>query len=282
MKFLIENYAGYESTQALYFHKHINDYNEHSCVIRPNNISIFDSFDIIKPDVYICSASKLSKDALLYIKQNKDIKLIICVDDISNDDIQSLDDIIKQSEVICHFFFTSGNINNKKVRTRIVQIRNGADINLEPSLKIQYNIQKAILVNKATKIKNYNGTFHVISCNPNLKDSIDFYLPVTMLPSVYGKYEEIIFTDLQENLSQCFFDAIYNGNKVYYDIVDEDKAKKADEIIDTTFKVGNSLNYNNPNKLINFDDLKRYVAEKHSSLNRTKTLLSQLPQSSNK
>jgi len=279
MKFLIENYAGYDSTQALYFHQHINNYEEHSALIRQNNMSLFDSFDTIEPDVYLCSAQKLSKDALLYIKQNpdKDIKLIVCVDGISDDDIQSIDGAIKKSGVNCHFFFTSSNVSNK-IRTRLVQIRNGVDINLQPSLKIDYNIQKAIIVNKVTKIRNYDGTFHVISNNPQLKDSVDFYLPITMLASIYSKYDEIIFTDIQENLSQCFFDAIYHGKKVYYDIVDEDQSKKADEIIDLILKVGNGLNYNNPNKLIDFTDLKKYVIDKHSSINRTKTLLSQLPQ----
>ena len=279
MKFLIENYAGYDSTQALYFHKHINDYEEHSCVIRPNNVSLFDSFDMINPDVYISSANKLSKDALLYIKQNqdKDIKLVICVDGLSADDVQSLDDVIKKNGVNCHFFFTSGDISSK-IKTRIVQIRNGADINLEPSLKIDYNIEKAIFVNSASNIRNYGGTFHVISCNPNFKDSADFYLPITMLSSIYDRYEEIIFTEIRENLSQCFFDAIYRGKRVYYDILDEGQSHKADEIINSALKVGNSLNYNNPNRLMDFENIKKYIKEKNSSINRTKTLLSQLPQ----
>jgi hypothetical protein len=111
-----------------------------------------------------------------------------------------------------------------------------------------------------------------------MKDSVDFCLPITMLSSIYSKYEEIIFTEISNSLPQYFFDAIYHGEKVYYDIVDEAKSKLADEIVGSVLKVGNGLNYNNPDKITDFTDLKKHIEEKHSSLNRTKTLLSQLPQ----
>jgi hypothetical protein len=279
MKFLIENYAGYESTQPLYFHKHINDYEEHSCAIRTNDISVFDAFDAINPDVYIASAHTLSRDSVMYLRENKDkdIKLLICTDGLSSEEMQSLEGVLKNNEVSCHFYFNSSESNGTK-RSKVVNIRNGVDLNLEPSLNIDYRIQKAIFVNKSAKIKNHKGTFHIISVNRQIKDSVDFCLPVTMLSSIYSKYEEIIFTDIPNSLPQHFFDAIYRGEKVYYDILDEDKSKLADEIVGSVLKVGNGLNYNNPDKITDFTDLKRYIEEKHSSINRTKTLLSQLPQ----
>lgn len=282
MKFLIENYAGYESTQALYFHKHINDYDDHSSVIRPNNASVFDAFDAISPDVYIASAHTLSRDAVLYLKENKhkDIKLLICTDGLSVEEVQSLEEVLKKNDVSCHFFFNSAESQNTK-RSRVVHIRNGFDSNIEPALKIDYNIQKAIFVNKSSKIRNYQGTFHVISTNQQMKDNVDFCLPVTMLPSIYSKYEELIFTDLPHSLPQYFFDAIYHSKKVYYDIVDVEKSKLVDELVGSVFKVGNRLNYNNPDKITDFADIKKHVEEKHSSFNRTKTLLSQLPQKVN-
>lgn len=279
MKFLIENYAGYESTQPLYFHKHINDYQQHSCVIRQNNASVFDTFDAINPDVYIASAQTLSRDSVMYLKENKhkDIKLVICTDGLSSEEIQSLEDILKKNDVSCHFYFNSSETQHSQ-RSRVVHIRNCFDANLEPALKIDYKIQKAVFVNKSSKIKNYQGTFHVVSTNKQMKDSVDFSLPVTMLPSIYSKYEEIIFTDIPKSLPQYFFDAIYHGEKVYYDILDEHKSKLADEIVGSVLKVGNGLNYNNPDKITDFSELKKHLKEKHSSLNRTKTLLSQLPQ----
>jgi hypothetical protein len=279
MKFLIENYAGYESTQPLYFHKHINDYEEHSCVIRQNNTSVFDAFDTINPDVYIASAHTLSRDSVMYLRDNKgkDIKLLICTDGLSNEEFQSLEGVLKKNDVNCHFYFNSSESHNSK-RSRVVQIRNAVDINLEPALKIDYRIQKAIFVNKSSKIKNHQGTFHVVSVNRQMKDNVDFCLPITMLASIYSKYEEIIFTEITNSLPQYFFDAIYRGEKVYYDIIDEEKSKLADEIVGSVLKVGNGLNYNNPDKITDFTELKKIIEEKHSSLNRTKTLLSQLPQ----
>lgn len=278
MRFLIENYASYESTQPLYFHKHISDMPEHTSMIRTGG-SIFDVFDLFKPDVYISSANKLSRDVVMYLVENKDkdIRLVVCVDGLNNEEIQNLDSVLKSNGVECQFFFSTVNIPETR-RTRVVQIKNGADINLEKSLKIDYNIQKALIVNKPSQIKNYEGTYHVISTNPQMKDNVDLCLPITMLPSIYPKYEEVIFTDLSTNLPQCFFDAIYSGSRVYYDILDSEKSKKIDEAIDNTFKIGNILNYNSKDKLLDFADLRKKVEEKHSSINRTKTLLSQLPQ----
>jgi hypothetical protein len=279
MKFLIENYAGYESTQPLYFHKHINDYEQHSCIIRQNNTSVFDAFDSINPDVYIASAHTLSRDSVMYLRENKhrDIKLLVCTDGLSVEEIQSLEDVLKKNEVNCHFYFNSSESQNSK-KSRVVQIRHGVDTNLEPALKMDYRIQKAVFVSKSSKIKNYQGTFHIVSNNRQMKDSVDFCLPITMLASIYSKYEEIIFTEIPRNLPQYFFDAIYRGEKVYYDIVDEEKSKLADEVVGSVLKVGNGLNYNNPNKITDFTELKKLIEEKHSSFNRTKTLLSQLPQ----
>lgn len=279
MKFLIENYAGYESTQPIYFHKHINDYEEHSCVVRQNNSSVFDTFDAINPDVYIASAHTLSRDSVMYLRENrdKDIKLLICTDGLSTEEIQSLEDVLKKNDVSCHFYFNSSETQNSK-RSRVVHIRNGVDTNIEPALKIDYKIQKAIFVNKSSKTKNYQGTFHVMSINKQMKDNVDFCLPITMLSSIYSKYEEIIFTDMPSSIPQYFFDALYRGEKVYYDILDEEKSKLADELIGSVLKVGNGLNYNNPNKITDFTELKKLIEEKHSSFNRTKTLLSQLPQ----
>jgi hypothetical protein len=106
----------------------------------------------------------------------------------------------------------------------------------------------------------------------------DFYSPVAMLSSLYHKYDEIILTDFTGYIPQVFFDAVYRGVKVYYDINDVNIEQKANETFNKILKIDDKLNYNSKNKLTDFSDLKQLITDKHTGINRAKTLLSQLPQ----
>lgn len=281
MKFLIENYSTPDSTQPLYFNKHLNETSEHRSILRQNNASIFDIFDTIRPDVYISSFNTLSKDALLYLQENKHIKFLMSIDGLQQQHFLKLEDILQSYEVSCHFFFSvSGQSYSRKYR--FVSIRHAADINIKQDLSIVYKAEKCIIVNKDDPSRNYkkdyNGTYHVITNNQSLLKKSDAYLPITLMPSIYNMYEEIIFTDIGSELPQSFFDALYYGKRVYYDIKNENIAQKIDDAVSHIFGVNNVLNYNAPNKLEDFSAVKNIVNEKHLSTNRTKTLLSQLPQ----
>ena len=281
MRFLIENYSNPGSTQPMYFNKHINDVPEHQSMIRHNNASIFDIFDTFNPDVYISSINTLSKDSLLYLQENQDIKLLISIDGLAPASFINLENILQSYNVKCHFFFSSSGKSPSR-KNRFVTIRNGADINVQQNMDIKYSIDKCIVFQKEDPSrqysKEYNGTYHVITNNRSLVGHADAYLPITLMPSVYGMYNEVVFTDIGPEVPQVFFDALYYGNKVYYDIKDESSAKKVDDAIASIFGETAILNYQATNRTEDFSEIKNIVREKHSSLNRTKTLLSQLPQ----
>lgn len=283
MKFLIDNYSDYNSTQALYFHRHINDYDEHFCHLKSDNsISMYDLFDRLEPDVYITSAHKISKDAVMYLKENqqeKDIKLVISIQNVKNNEIVAIEELLKKHNVSCSFFFLNCDKKNRPItkRTNVVAIQDAADTNLLLNLDLDFKIDRAFIIDKQTAFKERGGTYHVITTNPELKDLSDFSLPINLLVAMYPKYEEIIFTNLTNNIPQSIFDAIIHGNKVYYDIEDRDISKNLDEIFDKTFGVGAGMNYKNLNRLQDFTAVKALVNEKHTSAKRTKSLLSQIP-----
>lgn len=284
MKFLIENYSNDVSTQPLYFNKHINETQGYKAFIRHNNASLFDIFDTIKPDVYITSINTLSKDALLYLQENQNIKLLISIDGLQEDNFINLDRILQSYNVQCHFFFSSRDKSYSR-KHRFVTIRNGADINIKQDLSINYRLNKCIVTQKDNQKvdykKKYTGAYHVVTSNQSLVATADAYIPITLMPSVYRMYDEILFVDIDSDIPQAFFDALYYGNKVYYDITDENIATRVREAIANI--IGNEyiLDYNDTNKTDNFVDIKNVIRDKHTALNRTKTLLSQLPQKNN-
>jgi hypothetical protein len=280
MKFLIDNYASNQSTQPLYLYKNINQYAEHEAFIRMNGeVSIYDSFDRISPDIYITSVHILSQDAIIYLKENKvKTRICLCLNGANKDMIEKAEDSFLSNEVPCAFFFTN-DYDVKLKKTRLLYLQEAADLNTTVSFNLKYNIDKAIFTSGDKKIKNYDGTYHILSVDQKPKNNVDFSLPIHIINNLFHNYKEIISTDIYSYIPQYFFDAIARGVKTYYDIENEILAKEIDELCGKILKIDNRLNYNNPNKLDNFEDLRKHVLEKHTCESRTKSFLSQLPQS---
>lgn len=279
MKFLIDNYSTDQSTQPLYLYKNINANTEHEAFIRMNGeVSIYDSFDRIMPDIYITSIHLLTQDAIIYLKENNNVKtkICLCLNGANKEMIEKAEDSFLSNDIPCGFFFgNDASVKLKKIR--YLNLQEGADIKNQIDFKLNYSIDRAYIVYSDIKIKNLTGTYHIISTDKKLQNITDFCLPVHIINNVYTKYQEIILTGIEGHIPQCFFDAIARGAKIYYDIEDSQKEKYADELFGKVFKIDNKLNYNNKEKLENFDELRKYVLEKHTDENRTKSFLSQLP-----
>lgn len=281
MKFLIDNYCTDHSTQSLYLYNNLNKHKEHEAFIRMNaESSIYDSFDRIKPDFYITSVFLLTKDAISYIQENKNtnIQFILCANNATQDIINKIEASFEDDNIPCAFIFSNDqSLQTKKIR--FVHLPECADMHHSQIELPKFKIKKAIFVNDTSNIKQYDGTFHIISTNMKLKQDVDICLPVNVMSNLYNRYDEIIFNYMHNYIPQAFFDAIAHGNKVYYDIENKDIEKETEALLNKVFKLepNESLNFNNSNKIDKFDTLRSMVLEKHGCANRTKTLLSQIP-----
>ena len=97
-----------------------------------------------------------------------------------------------------------------------------------------------------------------------------------MLKTLYTNYNEIVVADCNFSLNQCFFDALSLGCKVYYDVISENER----QVVGNTVKkiLGDfDISYASQNKIDDFSEIQKIVLNKHTSSNRTKTLLSQIP-----
>lgn len=282
MKFLIDNYATYGSSQAIYFSHHINNTDEHESIfLAEQRASLFDTFDKASPDFYITSAEKLSQDAVLYLSENKNLKLLLSVANVSNREVLEIETILLNTGVSCPFFFSNlGNEDmpfTKKIKT--IRIMEAYDENFEiKKPDIKFHVDKCIIVNgRSSEIRNYDSTFHVVATEKDLAKDADFCLPINWLSQIIDNYNEIIFNNISNSLPQIFFQSIALGKKVFYDIKDSDSSSRADTMVNGIFGVGDALNYKNLNKMEDFSELQKIVLEKHSSSRRTKSLLSQIP-----
>jgi hypothetical protein len=260
MKFVIENYSNYSNTQPLYLNAGLNDIeNIESLIYETNSRSLFDFLDIHKPDYLITHANFFKNDHMLYCKDNKNLSLILSVQDLEEKHIHNIDNILNQNNISCSLFFLNNNVIPKTKHRNTIRLLDCADSNLsKQKSNLKYKIDRAYVINKFHNIEDKNP-YHLLSTNIELKDKVDICLPEIHLSSLYANYNEIIFLDIGDYIPQSFFDAILLGNKVSY--ISENK----------------EINIMMQNVFKDSKDLKNLVCEKHTEKNRVKTLLSQLP-----
>lgn len=262
MKFVIQNYASNYHTEPYYFNMAINLLpNSKSCIWNTSEISAYDIFDIVKPDVYITHALLINQDAIKYMQSNKNIGLVVNANGVSEADLYNIEDILLNHNVNCEFFFHDSMYNVKTKKIKTVQINAGADVFLDIE-KQKFLIDNAIIIDSANEIKEYDVSHHNITSNSKIKDSADLFLPSARVASLFRNYNNIVFRSLPWS-SQLLYDAIYYANNVIIDFDDNSKIDYFNKsikmnIIDTDFKT-----------------LKETIKQKHTCLNRTKSLLSQ-------
>jgi len=274
MRFLINNYASRFTTEPFYFNAGLNLLsNCKSLLWNQKEVSAYDIFDQFQPNYFITHANDISTHALDYIKneKSKGIKVLINITGMDQEYINLLESTLIGHNIEVPFYFTNNDgsaIKTKK--TNIVHIGLGADIFLRPG-NLNFKIGRGVIINSDSAIKNYSYPYpqHLISVREELSNIADIVLPALNLSNIYHNYKEIIFRDIYSVLPQVFYDAVNCGNKVYFDVDNQDFSHKVKKILKT------DLDVCDPN--VNSKELKLLIKNRHTCLHRVKSLLSQLP-----
>lgn len=280
MKFLVTDFETTQSTEAAYLSHEISQHEEHESILISPRDSIYDYGDRFNPDIIISSLSALSRGVIDYLVDNKHIKFILHTGDALLKKVIEIETILLEKEINCIFMFS----NIKPILTKdipFVRISSGADIGL---INVQTNklfkYPKALFLTKDATFEHIsqffksNEQFHVIT-NVQADGHIDIYKPERFMIPLYRSYQEIVFMGLNENIPQAFFNTLAMGIKTYY-VSQDEKVKTS---LNKLFGQEVNLDYNSDSKLTDFSDLRQLVVTKHTSINRTKTLLSQIPKS---
>lgn len=266
MKVLISDYSNTYTTEPYYINTVLNTIGCESS-LWPTKISTYDIFDKVQPDLHITHYKLLSQDLIFYMKENKGIDIIINISGIDQETLKKMESILSESNIKPTFFFINHQHNLYSRKNNINTILHGADLFLsyEPQ---KYNIDYALFVNKKTEIKPLGETYHYISCNPELREECDIFLPVERLNHLYHNYNNIVIKYFDNVFTQLFFDASLRM-PTFFDISDRSDLDK--NLIKLLGK-DNCCRLNNPES----GDIKNIIKSKHTCLNRVKSILSQL------
>jgi hypothetical protein len=252
MKFLISDYSSHWSTEPYYFNAGLNSVGIISNIWN-KNASVYDNFDTYKPDVFIGHASDLSKDLISYLKENLEIKIALNINGAEEKHIEAIENMFETYNIKC-LFFGANEVNCKKMK--FVKILHAADLFMTQAKK-QFNIDKAIFVDKKEQMLESNGTYHYLTTNPELGKDVDIFYPIVELNRLFPSYDEIIFRDPSYIESQIAFDAIKSGVKVIFDLKDSASLDKI-------------------NELFKGEKFFASIKTRHSCFHRLKSLVSQL------
>jgi hypothetical protein len=257
MKFLIYDYSTPWNTEPLYFNESLNKLSHIGVEshIFDKNMSIFDNFDYVKPEVFITAIQHLNNDIISYLQNtpNRLFTLVINTNNANEKVIKELNSHLK-SLPIKFLLFGTKKIEETKEYAQIMQC---ADIFSYSDTKLKFNINKLIFVDSKEDLVDYdNETYHYTSTNFDLKKDVDFMLTAAQFKSIYKNYDKIIFKDINYIGSQVAFDAIFSGTKVIFDTKED-----STDTLNHIFKGQKFLSS---------------VKQHHTCLNRTKGLLSGL------
>jgi hypothetical protein len=254
MRFLIYNYSTPWSTEPHYLNASLNVLNAYSATF-DNTKSLYDNFDLHRPDVFITHISALPRDFIEYQKNNpdKNIQLALNINGVQSENLKIVIDTLNNNNVK---FILFGNYDPNIQNAKFVKILPAADLFMNNAKKF-YDIDKAIFVSEESQIKEYDNTYHIFTTNQDISDKVDFLLSIFDLNSILVNYKEIVFKDVSFLNSQVLFDAIKYNTKVTFDFKNSNDTDKINDI----FK-GEKL----------FPCMKY----KHTCFNRLKTLVSQI------
>jgi hypothetical protein len=218
-----------------------------SMIWDPKEVSAYDLFDTVKPDVFITHISGVTTDAVSYLKENKHIQMIVNITGGNAAAVSSLEQIFLEAKLNCPFFFLNGDSATESKKIKVLNLGFGSDVFLnEGSLK--YNIENGIFVSDYNEIKSIGNTYHT------------------------KNYNNFIFRSGFEFIPQVLLDAIFYGNRVWFDIDSEEERKIVSDKIKKSFRT--DMDITDPSG-IDPTQLKKCVIKRHTCLHKAKSLLSQ-------
>jgi len=276
MNILIQNYNTNFSTEATYFNHALVSVEAQSFLWEPSQISAFDIFDRVNPDIFITKYDNLNTDIIKVMSGSK-CKIVINVSGIQENEARSLEETLEENKIKCEFCF----YNNKKPKgfkkTKLVQIMSAADVFLPRILNYDFQLPYAVVsdceISKEATDK-LGGVYHKIGIGGAKQDCFDISYNIIDMSRYTHIYKNILLvSDTPEVVcGQPFFDfslkAPPNG-KCAVHLTDRNSKMVGDFMLKIFDDV--DIPKTQMNKYI-----KSTIWRKHTALNRTERLMKNL------
>lgn len=267
MKAIVQNYVTAFSTESMYITETINRISGCSAAYWKNNISAYDIFDTVKPDIFFTHASFLKKDTVEYLSNNTNIECVFNVTGLNQDIINNINNLIRDQNIKCPLLYTNELTKNIKSKINLQYIPLGFDpynpiIETIPEYKVELGCYS---INKEVTIPSNFQTYHILGSVSNA----DIRSTILEVPTLCARYNKFVIYDDSNIVSQAFYTSLYHGVPTYYQTSNE-KVKQAIKNItksENTFDINNKEDYA-------WDDIQAHIQSKHTGINRVKTIFS--------
>lgn len=272
MKILFHNYTNSLSTEPMYLNTALLNCGINSELWANNDISAFDVFDRVKPDVFVTHFTTLTLDIMTYLQQNKGIDTLINVTGASNAQLKNIKDTIDQFGIKLPFAFTNSVNGVTENSLKVHNIYPAADIFNSRLPQTNHMIKEAIISNKFDeKIEDFVGekdVFHLLYIGDTEKESsFDIKVNILSLSRLYDVYEKmVIFGGNDLCCSQLFFDASLHAKNIEVKSTDQEGFYK---FLEKVFKDSN-------NSEDIGSEIKSQIKNRHTPFHRAWTLMKHL------
>lgn len=267
MKALVQNYVTVFSTESIYLTETINRIDGCSAAYWNNNISAYDIFDTVKPDIFFTHLSFFNTDSVQYLSENKNIQCVFNVTGLTQEVIDNANLILKDKGIDCRLFYSNEIKRELKSDINLQFIPLGHDLNTPVSSEIpDFNIDLGVfnLVNKDVKVPDNFKTYHILGPG----EDVDIQATILDLPSYCGKYKTFVIRDRSKMISQALFTSLYHGVPTYYH-----DNKEVCRVVEKILKIEKSLDFENMQDH-DWESIQDLVKERHTCKNRVKSIFS--------
>lgn len=228
MKISFYNYANAKSTEPLYLQRTLHQAGVESTVWADPQISAFDFFDTVKPDVFVTHYATLTTDIIKYLS-NSNIDLVLNTTSATPSDMLSLEGMINETNIKCPLMFHNEIQPSAKATSKIKteEILPACDVFFPQMPPSQRTIPVAIVSSEEGEllddtIKQINSeSYHLLSYGKE-DDKFDMSVDLAALNKIYHLYDTIILVgDVNEVTSQVFFDMTLKSRRCSVRIKDE-------------------------------------------------------------
>lgn len=272
MRVLIDNYSSRTSTEPIYFEQTMKRVGIEAVVWNRNQISTYDVFDRVQPDLFITHHNRLDNDIVKYLfGSTKPLDLVLNVTSLDEEKSVALNQLLKDlktKKVNVPFVFSNTPEGIPEARLKDFKTHSilpGADLFIPNHSGLDFEIDAArvymggVYFSEVFANFDKHDTYHNIEIGAKTQGSDFSATAVDMMP-LYLKYKQICFIGKPEDLvSQLLFDS-----KIRHDNVTllSDDQERLDTILEGVYKTN----------LASPQDIKK----RHTCLHRTKRLLSKL------
>lgn len=214
MRILIQNYSSEYTTEPLYFMECFKRVGIDAHLWADSNVSAFDMFDTVRPDVFVGHFAYLTEDVVKYLSQNKNIKTIINITGTNSQQLKGITDT-----------FTAMGLENPVLFTNNFAHPHGESVHkILPSLDVflqavqpQFKIPLAVIANDKNEVVDEfvkdKEVYHLISYG-NKEAWSDYQTDIRNFWGMSACYDEVtLIDDGMISTSQFFFQATMLCNK---------------------------------------------------------------------